>query len=195
MTGKGEYVGAGSDIEFWGPLRNRTIRDSFEGISCLSKLLEDFYESKGEECSIIEAAIQTSRKTFVNSGVIDSALNQNCVKEAHNIRLQIQVDENHNIGQSYSPIYKDLFGKVIVFFEHKLDNKRWLLALVQVYAIHETNGISVVTNVPAKSKVVHLADIKELFGLVVSTATNEWYIVWPKLNHEPKLLLGCHVDI
>ncbi|OAD71745.1 hypothetical protein PHYBLDRAFT_170406 [Phycomyces blakesleeanus NRRL 1555(-)] len=140
---------------------------------------------QGEECSLIEAAIQTSCKAFVNSYVIDSALDQNC----------IQVDENHNIGQSYSPIYKDFFGKVVVFFEHKLNNKRWPLALVHVYAIHETNGIPVMTNVPAKPKVVHLADVKELVSLVVSTATNGWYIVWPELNCGPKLLLGCHADI
>ncbi|OAD65529.1 hypothetical protein PHYBLDRAFT_176119 [Phycomyces blakesleeanus NRRL 1555(-)] len=136
---------------------------------------EDFYESKGEECSMIEAAIQTSCKAFVNGCVIDSAFDQNCVREAHNIRLQIQVDENRNIGQNYSPIYKDFFGKVVVFFEHKLNNKRWPLALVQVYAIHETNGIPVVTNVPAKPKVVHLADVKELVSLMVSTATNGCY--------------------
>ncbi|OAD65879.1 hypothetical protein PHYBLDRAFT_153133 [Phycomyces blakesleeanus NRRL 1555(-)] len=124
---------------------------------------------------MIEAAIQTSCKASVNGCVIESALDQNCVREAHNIRLQIQVDENRNIGQSYSPIYKDFFGKV--------------------YAIYETNGIPVVTNVPAKPKVVHLADVKELVGLVVSTATNGWYIVWLELNRGPKLLLGCHADI
>ncbi|OAD71629.1 hypothetical protein PHYBLDRAFT_170286 [Phycomyces blakesleeanus NRRL 1555(-)] len=123
LTDEGEHVGAGSDIEFWGPLRNRTIQDSFEDISCLLKLLEDFYESKGEECSMIEAAIQTSHKAFVNGCVIDSALDQNCVREAHNIRLQIQVDENRNINSAYSPVYKDFFGKVVVFFEHRLNNK------------------------------------------------------------------------
>ncbi|OAD79361.1 hypothetical protein PHYBLDRAFT_139393 [Phycomyces blakesleeanus NRRL 1555(-)] len=121
---------------------------------------------------MIEPAIQTSCKAFDNGCVIDSALNQNCVREAHNIRLQIQVDENCNIGQSYSLIYKDFFGKVVVFFEHKLNNKRWLLALVQIYVIHETNGIPVVTNVLTKPKIVHLVDVKELIGLVMSTATN-----------------------
>ncbi|OAD72404.1 hypothetical protein PHYBLDRAFT_169535 [Phycomyces blakesleeanus NRRL 1555(-)] len=164
LTDEGERVGAGSDSEFWGPLRNRTIRDSFEGISCLSKLLEDFYESKGEECSMIEAAIQTSCKAFVNGCVIDSALNQNCVREAHNIRLQIQVDENRNINSAYSPVYKDFFGKVVVFFEHKLNNKRWLLALVEIAAVRLVNSIPVVNNGQMKPKVVHLADVKELVG-------------------------------
>ncbi|OAD68438.1 hypothetical protein PHYBLDRAFT_68997 [Phycomyces blakesleeanus NRRL 1555(-)] len=117
-------VGTNSDIEFWGPLRNRMIVDSFGGISCLPELLQKFYESKEEECSMIEAAIKTSHKAFVNGYVIDSALDHNCVREAHNVRLQVQVDENRNIGQSYSPIYKDFFGKVVVFFEHKLNNKR-----------------------------------------------------------------------
>ncbi|OAD80095.1 hypothetical protein PHYBLDRAFT_163142 [Phycomyces blakesleeanus NRRL 1555(-)] len=165
LADEGKHVGAGSDIEFWGPLRNRTIRDSFEGISCLSKLLEDFYKSKGEECSMIEAAIQTSRKAFVNGCVIDSALHQNCVREAHNIRLQIQIDENHNIHSAYSPVYKNFFGKVVVFFEHKLNNKRWLLALVEIAAVHLVNGIPVVNHGQMKPKVVHLADVKELVGL------------------------------
>ncbi|OAD66384.1 C2H2-type zinc finger transcription factor [Phycomyces blakesleeanus NRRL 1555(-)] len=169
LTDEGERVGAGSDIEFWGPLRNRTIQDSFEGISCLSKLLEDFYKSKGEECSMIEAAIQTSHKTSVNSCVIDSALDQNCVREAHNIRLQIQVDENHNINSTYSLVYKDFFGKVFVFFEHKLNNKRWPLALVEIAAVRLVNDIPVVNNGQMKPKVVHLADVKELVGLVLAT--------------------------
>ncbi|OAD66231.1 hypothetical protein PHYBLDRAFT_152803 [Phycomyces blakesleeanus NRRL 1555(-)] len=200
LTDEGERVGAGSDIEFWGPLRNRTIRDSFEGISCLSKLLEDFYKSKGEECSMIEAAIQTSRKAFVNGCVIDSALDQNCVREAHNIRLQIQVDENRNINSAYSPVYKDFFGKVVVFFEHKLNNKRWPLALVEIAAVRLVNGIPVVNNGQMKPKVVHLADVKELVGLVksdatINTTTTTTYIVWPELNRGPKLSLGSLADL
>ncbi|OAD67631.1 hypothetical protein PHYBLDRAFT_173962 [Phycomyces blakesleeanus NRRL 1555(-)] len=123
---------------------------------------EDFYESKGEECSMIEAAIQTSRKAFVNGCVIDFALDQNCVREAHNIRLQIQVDENCNINSAYSLVYKDFFGKVVVFFEHKLNKKRWLLALVEIAAVRLVNGIPVVNNGQMKPKVVHLADVKEL---------------------------------
>ncbi|OAD79471.1 hypothetical protein PHYBLDRAFT_162541 [Phycomyces blakesleeanus NRRL 1555(-)] len=200
LTDEGECVCAGSDIEFWGPLRNRTIRDSFEGISCLSKLLEDFYKSKGEECSMIEAAIQSSRKAFVNGCVIDSALDQNCVREAHNIRLQIQVDENHNINSAYSPVYKDFFGKVVVFFEHKLNNKRWPHALVEIAAVRLVNGIPVVNNGQMKPKVVHLADVKELVGLVksdatINTTTTTTYIVWPELNRGPKLSLGSLADL
>ncbi|OAD78858.1 hypothetical protein PHYBLDRAFT_163952 [Phycomyces blakesleeanus NRRL 1555(-)] len=200
LTDEGERVGARSDIEFWGPLRNRTIRDSFEGISCLSKLLEDFYESKGEECSMIEAAIQTSRKAFVNGCVIDSALDQNCVREAHNIRLQIQVDENRNINSAYSLVYKDFFGIVVVFFEHKLNKKRWLLALVEIAAVRLVNGIPVVNNEQMKPKVVHLTDVKELVGLVkldmtINTTTTTTYIVWPKLNRSPKLSLGSLADL
>ncbi|OAD66149.1 hypothetical protein PHYBLDRAFT_175446 [Phycomyces blakesleeanus NRRL 1555(-)] len=95
---EGSNVGTDSDIEFWGPLRNRTIVNSFGGISCLPELLQKFYESKGEECNMIEAAIKTSRKAFVNGCVIDSALDHNCVRETHNVRLQVQVDENRNIG-------------------------------------------------------------------------------------------------
>ncbi|OAD65645.1 hypothetical protein PHYBLDRAFT_176033 [Phycomyces blakesleeanus NRRL 1555(-)] len=76
---------------------------------------------KREECSMIEAAIQTSHKVF-DGCVIDSALNQNYVREAHNIRLQIQVDEKYNNGQM-------------------------------------------------KPMVVHLADVKELVGLVKLGAT------------------------
>ncbi|OAD65392.1 hypothetical protein PHYBLDRAFT_176159 [Phycomyces blakesleeanus NRRL 1555(-)] len=200
LTDEGERVGAGSDIEFWEPLRNRTIRDSFEGISCLSKLLEDFYKSKGEECSMIEAAIQTSHKAFVNGCVIDSALDQNCVREAHSIRLQIQVDENRNINSAYSPVYKDFFGKVVVFFEHKLNNKRWPLALVEIAAVRLVNGIPVVNNGQMKPKVVHLADVKELVGLVksdatINTTTTTTYIVWPELNRGPKLSLGSLADL
>ncbi|OAD65330.1 hypothetical protein PHYBLDRAFT_153575 [Phycomyces blakesleeanus NRRL 1555(-)] len=165
LTDEGERVGAGSDIEFWGPLRNRTIRDSFEGISCLSELLEDFYESKGEECSMIEAAIQTSRKAFVNGCVIDSALDQNC---------------------------------------HKLNNKRWPLALVEIAAVRLVNGIPVVNNGQMKPKVVHLADVKELVGLVkldatinttTTTTTTTTYIVWSELNCGSKLSLGSLADL
>ncbi|OAD68696.1 hypothetical protein PHYBLDRAFT_188654 [Phycomyces blakesleeanus NRRL 1555(-)] len=199
---EGSNVGTDSDIEFWGPLRNRTIVDSFGGISCIPELLQKFYESKGEECSMIEAAIKTSRKAFVNGCVIDSALDHNCVREAHNVRLQVQVDENRNIGQSYSPVYKDFFGKVVVFFEHKLNNKRCPLVLVNVYAVRLVNSIPVVNNGQMKPKVVHLADVKELVGLVKSDATinitttaTTTYIVWPELNRGPKLSLGSLADL
>ncbi|OAD68316.1 hypothetical protein PHYBLDRAFT_150501 [Phycomyces blakesleeanus NRRL 1555(-)] len=194
LTDEGKCVGAGSDIEFWGPLRNRMIRDSFEGISCFSKLLEDFYESKGEECSVIEAAIQTSCKAFVNGCAIDSALDQ--------IVLQIQVDENRNINSAYFPVYKDFFGKVVVFFEHKLNNKKWLLALVEIASVRLVNGVPAVNNGHMKPKIVHLADVKELVGLMkldatinTTTTTATTYIVWPELNHGPKLLLGSLADL
>ncbi|OAD75356.1 hypothetical protein PHYBLDRAFT_186379 [Phycomyces blakesleeanus NRRL 1555(-)] len=198
----GSNVGTDSDIEFWGPLRNRTIVDSFGGISCLPELLQKFYESKGEECSMIEAAIKTSRKAFVNGCVIDSALDHNCVREAHNVRLQVQVDENRSIGQSYSPVYKDFFGKVVVFFEHKLNNKRWPLVLVNVYAVRLVNSIPAINNGQMKPMVVHLADVKELVGLVKSdatintiTTTATTYVVWPELNRGPKLSLGSLADL
>ncbi|OAD76871.1 hypothetical protein PHYBLDRAFT_62934 [Phycomyces blakesleeanus NRRL 1555(-)] len=198
----GSNVGTDSDIEFWGSLRNRTIVDSFGGISCLLELFQKFYKSKGEECSMIEAAIKTSRKAFVNGCVIDSALDHNCVREAHNIRLQVQVDENRNIGQSYSPVYKDFFGKVIVFFEHKLNKKRWPLVLVNVYAVRLINSIPVINNGQMKPMVVHLADVKELVGLVkldttintITTAATT-YVVWPELNRGPKLSLGSLADL
>ncbi|OAD71516.1 hypothetical protein PHYBLDRAFT_187581 [Phycomyces blakesleeanus NRRL 1555(-)] len=199
---EGSNVGTDSDIEFWGPLRNRTIVDSFGGISCLPELLQKFYESKGEECSMIEAAIKTSRKAFVNGCVIDSALDHNCVREAHNVRLQVQVDENRNIGQSYSPVYKDFFGKLVVFFEHKLNNKRWPLVLVNVYAVRLVNSIPAINNGQMKPMVVHLADVKELVGLVKSdatiniiTTTATTYVVWPELNRGPKLSLGSLADL
>ncbi|OAD79998.1 hypothetical protein PHYBLDRAFT_185018 [Phycomyces blakesleeanus NRRL 1555(-)] len=199
---EGSNVGTDSDIEFWGPLRNRTIVDSFGGISCLPEILQKFYESKGEECSMIEAAIKTSRKAFVNGCVIDSALDHNCVREAHNVRLQVQVDENRNIGQSYSPVYKDFFGKVVVFFEHKLNNKRWPLVLVNVYAVRLVNSIPAINNGQMKPMVVHLADVKELVGLVKSdatintiTTTATTYVVWPELNRGPKLSLGSLADL
>ncbi|OAD77826.1 hypothetical protein PHYBLDRAFT_141687 [Phycomyces blakesleeanus NRRL 1555(-)] len=199
---EGSNVGTDSDIEFWGPLRNRTIVDSLGGISCLPELLQKFYESKGEECSMIEAAIKTSRKAFVNGCVIDSALDHNCVREAHNVRLQVQVDENRNIGQSYSPVYKDFFGKVVVFFEHKLNNKRWPLVLVNVYAVRLVNSIPAINNGQMKPMVVHLADVKELVGLVKSdatintiTTTATTYVVWPELNRGPKLSLGSLADL
>ncbi|OAD79321.1 hypothetical protein PHYBLDRAFT_162397 [Phycomyces blakesleeanus NRRL 1555(-)] len=199
---EGSNVGTDSDIEFWGPLRNRTFVDSFGGISCLPELLQKFYESKGEECSMIEAAIKTSRKAFVNGCVIDSALDHNCVREAHNVRLQVQVDENRNIGQSYSLVYKDFFGKVVVFFEHKLNNKRWPLVLVNVYAVRLVNSIPAINNGQMKPMVVHLADVKELVGLVKSdatintiTTTATTYVVWPELNRGPKLSLGSLADL
>ncbi|OAD80084.1 hypothetical protein PHYBLDRAFT_140098 [Phycomyces blakesleeanus NRRL 1555(-)] len=202
---EGSNVGTDSDIEFWGPLRNRTIVDSFGGISCLPELLQKFYESKGEECSMIEAAIKTSHKAFVNGCVIDSTLDHNCVREAHNVRLQVQADENRNIGQSYSPIYKDFFGKIVIFFEHKINNKRWLLVLVNVYAVRLVNSIPVINNRQMKPMVVHLADVKELVGLVKSDATINTitttattattYVVWPELNRGPKLSLGSLADL
>ncbi|OAD73945.1 hypothetical protein PHYBLDRAFT_168367 [Phycomyces blakesleeanus NRRL 1555(-)] len=199
---EGSNVGTDSDIEFWGPLRNRTIVDSFGGISCLPELLQKFYRSKGKECSMIEAAIKTSCKAFVNGCVIDSALDHNCVREAHNVRLQVQVNENCNIGQSYSPVYKDFFGKIVVFFEHKLNNKRWPLVLVNVYAVRLVNSIPAINNGQMKPMVVHLADVKELVGLVKSdatistiTTTATTYVVWPELNHSPKLSLGSLADL
>ncbi|OAD73811.1 hypothetical protein PHYBLDRAFT_158801 [Phycomyces blakesleeanus NRRL 1555(-)] len=197
---EGSNVGTDSDIEFWGPLRKRTIVDSFGGISCLPELLQKFYESKGEECSMIEAAIKTSRKAFVNGCVIDSTLDHNCVREAHNVRLQVQVDKNRNIHSAYSPVYKDFFGKVVVFFEHKLNNKRWPLALVEIAAVRLVNNIPAINNGQMKPKVVHLADVKELVVLVksdatINTITVTTYIVWPELNCGPKLSLGSLADL
>ncbi|KAL0092636.1 CCHC-type zinc finger transcription factor [Phycomyces blakesleeanus] len=70
---------------------------------------------------------------------------------------------------------------------------------LQVYSVEEYNGVLVAKNGQMKPKVVHLADVKELDGLVVSDATSSTtttttkYIVWPELNHEQKLNLGEHL--
>ncbi|OAD79008.1 hypothetical protein PHYBLDRAFT_164098 [Phycomyces blakesleeanus NRRL 1555(-)] len=183
---KGERAGADSNIEFWGPLGYKTIVDSFEDISCLPILIRDFYRSKGVECRTIEPAIITSCKAFINSCVIDSSFSQKTLREAHHIHLQMQVDLFTNVRCQYTPVAKDFFGKVILFFEHGNS----------VY-----NVILVVVNGQLKLKVVHLADVKELVGLVVSDATGNTtttktkYIVWPELNRSPKLNLALPAKV
>ncbi|OAD68714.1 hypothetical protein PHYBLDRAFT_150307 [Phycomyces blakesleeanus NRRL 1555(-)] len=52
ITSEGECAGADSDIEFWGPLGYKTIDDSFEDISCLLILIQDFYKSKGVQVDL-----------------------------------------------------------------------------------------------------------------------------------------------
>ncbi|OAD68603.1 hypothetical protein PHYBLDRAFT_150202 [Phycomyces blakesleeanus NRRL 1555(-)] len=201
MTEEGEHVGVDSDIEFWGPLGCRTIHDSIEEISCLPVLLAKFYESKGVECSTIDPALTTSRKAFVNGCVIDSAFAHKVQREAHHVRLQLQVNKATNARPGSSPALKDFFVKVVLFFEHVNEGKRWPLALVLVYSTMLYNGVPVARNGQMKPKVVHLADVKELVGLVVSgatvnttTATTTAYIVWPELNRGPKLSLGSFAD-
>ncbi|OAD72676.1 hypothetical protein PHYBLDRAFT_145992 [Phycomyces blakesleeanus NRRL 1555(-)] len=156
---EGSNVGTDSDIEFWGPLKNRMIVDSFGGISCFLELLQKFYESKGKECSMIEAAIKTK-------------------------------------------LLQDFFGKVVIVFEHKLNNKRWSLVLVNVYAVRLVNSIPAINNGQMKPIVVHLADVTQLVGLVklnttinTITITATAYVVWPDLNHGPKLSLGSLADL
>ncbi|OAD65649.1 hypothetical protein PHYBLDRAFT_176037 [Phycomyces blakesleeanus NRRL 1555(-)] len=56
-----------------------------------------------DEITLFFQCIQTSCKAFVNGF--------------------IQIDENHNINSAYSLVYKNVFGKLLVFFEHKLNNK------------------------------------------------------------------------
>ncbi|OAD74901.1 hypothetical protein PHYBLDRAFT_167236 [Phycomyces blakesleeanus NRRL 1555(-)] len=189
---EGSNIGTDSDIEFWGPLRNRTIVDSFGGISCLQELLQKFYESKGEECSMIEAAIKTSRKAFVYGCVIDSALDQNCFRLMRTTTLGKVTLQSTRIS----------LGRLSFFFEHKLNNKRWPLVLVNVYAVRLVNSIPAINNGQMKPIVVHLADVKELVGLVkldatinTITTTATTYAVWSELNHGPKLSLGSLADL
>ncbi|OAD72657.1 hypothetical protein PHYBLDRAFT_73064 [Phycomyces blakesleeanus NRRL 1555(-)] len=202
MTEKGERVGVDSDIEFWGPLGCRTIHDSIEEISCLPVLFAKFYESKGVECSTIDLALTTSHKAFVNGCVIDSAFAHKVQREAHHVCLQLQVNKTTNTRPGLSTALKVFFGKVVLFFEHVNERKRWPLASVLVYSTMMYNGVPVVRNGQMKPKVVHLVDVKELVRLVVSdatvnitTATTTAYIVWPELNCGPKLSLGSFADI
>ncbi|OAD71200.1 hypothetical protein PHYBLDRAFT_170577 [Phycomyces blakesleeanus NRRL 1555(-)] len=146
MTEEGERDGAESDIEYWGPLRRRLIDESFKGISCLPILIQAFCESKGVGCSRIEPVMTTSRKAFINGCVIDSSFAQTPLRKAHHVRLQVQVDLFRNVRRRYTPIIKDFFGKVVLFFEHENSGKRWPLALVQVYSVEEYNGVPVAKN-------------------------------------------------
>ncbi|OAD71608.1 hypothetical protein PHYBLDRAFT_70060 [Phycomyces blakesleeanus NRRL 1555(-)] len=165
ITSEGEHAGADSNIEFWRPLGYKTIDDSFKDISCLLILIQDFYRSKGVECGMIEPAIITSRKAFINGCVIDFSFAQNTLREVHHVCLQVQVDLFTNVRCQYIPIAKDFFGKVILFFEHENSGKRWPLVLVLIYSTVLYNGIPVVVNGQLKPKVVHLADVKELVVL------------------------------
>ncbi|OAD79487.1 hypothetical protein PHYBLDRAFT_58535 [Phycomyces blakesleeanus NRRL 1555(-)] len=170
---KGEYVGAKSDIEFWGPLSRRLIDESFEGISCLLILIQAFYKSKRVECSTIEPVMTTSCKAFVNGCVIDSSFTQTPLREAHHICLQVQIDLFYNVCWRYTPIIKDFFSKVVLFFKHENSGKRWPLVLVQVYSVEEYNGMLVAKNGQMKPKVVHLVDVKELVGLSVEVTSRK----------------------
>ncbi|OAD74390.1 hypothetical protein PHYBLDRAFT_67681 [Phycomyces blakesleeanus NRRL 1555(-)] len=172
ITSKGECASAHSDIKFWGPLEYKTIVDSFEDISCLPILIRDFYRSKGVECGTIEPAIITSRKAFINGCVIDSSFSQKTLREAHHVCLQVQVDLFTNVCCRYTPVAKDFFGKVILFFEHENSGKRWPLVLVLIYSTVLYNDILVVVNGQLKPKVVHLADVKELCDQNLTVAQN-----------------------
>ncbi|OAD75359.1 hypothetical protein PHYBLDRAFT_64283 [Phycomyces blakesleeanus NRRL 1555(-)] len=171
MTEEGERVDIDSDIEFWGPLEYKTIHDSIEEISCLPVLLAKFHESKGVECSTIYPALTTSHKAFVNGCVIDSAFAHKVQREAHHICLQLQVNKATNARPGLSPALKYFFSKVVLFFEHVNEGKRWPLALVLMYSTMMYNGVLVMRNGQMKLKVVHLADVKKLVGLVVSDTT------------------------
>ncbi|OAD71529.1 hypothetical protein PHYBLDRAFT_72104 [Phycomyces blakesleeanus NRRL 1555(-)] len=127
----------------------------------------------------------------------DSAFAHKVQREAYHVCLQSQINKATNARPGSSPALKDFFGKVVLFFEHVNEGKRWPLALVLVYSTMLYNGVPVARNGQMKPKVVHLADVKELVGLVVSdatvnitTATMTAYIVWPELNYGPKLHQG-----
>ncbi|OAD68811.1 hypothetical protein PHYBLDRAFT_149822 [Phycomyces blakesleeanus NRRL 1555(-)] len=101
VTEGGDPANAESEIEFWGPLKNLTIFDSFEDRSHLSLLLKTFYDLKGEECSMLEPSIKTSRKTYLNGCVLDAAFNQSSTREACHVHVQLQVDMNSRRSCSY----------------------------------------------------------------------------------------------
>ncbi|OAD75546.1 hypothetical protein PHYBLDRAFT_166783 [Phycomyces blakesleeanus NRRL 1555(-)] len=166
VTDGGNPANAECEIEFWGPLKNLTIFDSFEDRSHLSLLLKTFYDLKGEECSMLEPSIKTSCKAYLNGCVIDTAFNQSSTKEACHIHVQLQVDMNSRRFRSYYPGYKHFFGKVVIFFQLK-----------------------------PKTIVIHASNIVELVDLVPSNVNGSHYIIWPNLKRGPKLTLGALSDI
>ncbi|OAD75688.1 hypothetical protein PHYBLDRAFT_143937 [Phycomyces blakesleeanus NRRL 1555(-)] len=112
VTEGGDPANTECEIEFWGPLKNLTIFDSFEDRSHLSLLLKTFYDLNGEECSMLEPSIKTSCKTYLNGCVIDTAFNQSSTRDICHVHVQLQVDMNSRRSRSYHPGYKHFFGKV-----------------------------------------------------------------------------------
>ncbi|OAD68567.1 hypothetical protein PHYBLDRAFT_172988 [Phycomyces blakesleeanus NRRL 1555(-)] len=195
VTEGGDPANAECEIEFWGPLKNLTIFDSFEDRSHLSLLLKTFYDLKGEECSMLEPSINTSRKAYLNGCVIDAAFNQSSTREACHVHVQLQVDMNSRRSRSYRSGYKHFFGKVVIFFQHVHNSKRWSLALITIYSVHLKNGLPITSVVKPKTIVIHASDIVELVGLVPSNVNGSHYIIWPSLKCGPKLTLGALSDI
>ncbi|OAD75979.1 hypothetical protein PHYBLDRAFT_59509 [Phycomyces blakesleeanus NRRL 1555(-)] len=195
VTEGGDPVNAECEIEFWGPLKNLTIFDSFENRSHLSLLLKTFYDLKGEECSMLEPSIKTSHKAYLNGCVIDAAFNQSFTREACYVHVQLQVDMNSRRSCSYHPGYKHFFGKMVIFFQHVHNSKRWPLALITIYSVHLKNGLHITSVVKPKTIVIHASDIVELVGLVPSNVNGSHYIIWPSLKHGPKLTLDALSDI
>ncbi|OAD77927.1 hypothetical protein PHYBLDRAFT_73852 [Phycomyces blakesleeanus NRRL 1555(-)] len=195
VTEGGDPANAECEIEFWGPLKNLTIFDSFEDRSHLSLLLKTFYDLKGEEFSMLEPSIKTSRKAYLNGCVIDAAFNQSSTREACHVHVQLQVDMNSRRSRSYRPGYKHFFGKVVIFFQHVHNSKRWPLALITIYSVHLKNGLPITSVVKPKTIVIHASDIVELVGLVPSNVNGSHYIIWPSLKRGPKLTLGALSDI
>ncbi|OAD68785.1 hypothetical protein PHYBLDRAFT_63311 [Phycomyces blakesleeanus NRRL 1555(-)] len=167
VTEGGNPANAECEIEFWGPLKNLTIFDSFEDRSHLSLLLKTFYDLKGEECSMLEPSIKTSRKAYLNGCVIDAAFNQSSTREACHVHVQLQVDMNSRRSYSYHPGYKHFFGKVCAF-------EKWIAYYICM---------------------IHASDIVELVGLVPSNVNGSHYIIWSSLKRGPKLALGALSDI
>ncbi|OAD73958.1 hypothetical protein PHYBLDRAFT_168382 [Phycomyces blakesleeanus NRRL 1555(-)] len=195
VTEGGDPANAECEIEFWGPLKNLTIFDSFEDRSHLLLLLKTFYDLKGEECSMLEPSIKTSHKAYLNGCVIDTAFNQSSTTEACHIHVQLQVDMNSRRSCSYRPGYKNSFGKVVIFFQHVHNSKRWPLALITICSVHLKNGLPITSVVKPKTIVIHASDIVELVGLVPSNVNGSHYIIWPSLKRSPKLTLGALSDI
>ncbi|OAD74590.1 CCHC-type zinc finger transcription factor [Phycomyces blakesleeanus NRRL 1555(-)] len=191
VTEGGDPANAECEIEFWGPLKNLTIFNSFEDRSHLLLLLKTFYNLKGKECSMLEPSIKTSRKAYLNSCVIDAAFNQSSTREACHAHVQLQVNMNSRRSDSYHPEYKHFFGKVVIFFQHVHNSKRWLLALITIYSVHLKNGLLITPVVKPKTIVIHASDIIELVGLVPSNVNGSHYIIWSSLKRGPKLTLGA----
>ncbi|OAD77055.1 hypothetical protein PHYBLDRAFT_142568 [Phycomyces blakesleeanus NRRL 1555(-)] len=191
VTEGGDPANAECEIEFWGFLKNLTIFDSFEDRSHLSLLLKTFYDLKGEECSMLEPSIKTSRKTYLNGCIIDAAFNQSSTREACHVHVQLQVDMNSRRSRSYCPGYKHFFGKIVIFFQHVHNSKRWPLALITIYSVHLKNGLPITSVVKPKTIMIHASDIVELVGLVPSNVNGSHYIIWPSLKRGPKLTLGA----
>ncbi|OAD68457.1 hypothetical protein PHYBLDRAFT_173451 [Phycomyces blakesleeanus NRRL 1555(-)] len=145
----------------------------------------------GKECSMPEPSIKTSRKAYLNGCVIDAAFNQSFTREACHVHVQLQVDMNSRRSRSYHPGYKHFFGKVIIFFQHVHNSKRWSLALITIYSVHLKNRLPITSVVKLKTIVIYASNIVELVGLVPSNVNGSHYIIWPSLKRGPKMTLGA----